>query len=54
LIEQGAVKPLDAVIACIGPVTAETACEAGLKVTVTAKDYTTEGLINALIRYYSK
>jgi uroporphyrinogen-III synthase len=54
LLEQGAVKPLDAIIACIGPVTAETAREAGLNVTVIAKDYTTEGLIEALIRYYSK
>lgn len=38
-------KPL---IACIGPITAQTARELGLEVTVQAKTYTTQGLIDAL------
>ncbi len=40
-------------VACIGPVTAKTAKEKGLKVSVTAKDYTTAGLIEASKEFYS-
>jgi len=37
-------------IACIGPVTAETAREAGLPVDVVAEEYTIDGLIRALVK----
>ncbi len=38
----------DPLIACIGPVTAATARELGLRVDVVAKEYTMEGLVKAL------
>lgn len=41
-------------VACIGPVTEKTALKAGLNVRVTAKDYTADGLIEALEEYYRK
>jgi len=41
-----------AIIACIGPTTAQAAREAGLKVTVTAEEHTDDGLMDALQRYY--
>ena len=37
--------------ACIGPITAEAATQAGLNVKIIADDYTSEGLLKALIRY---
>jgi len=37
-------------IAAIGPVTAETARELGLRVDVVADTYTAEGLIEAVVR----
>jgi uroporphyrinogen III methyltransferase/synthase len=40
------------VIACIGPITAETARAEGLLPTVVAKEYTIEGLVKALAQYY--
>jgi uroporphyrinogen III methyltransferase/synthase len=40
--------------ACIGPVTAESALDAGLGVALVAEVYTTEGLIDALVRYFNK
>lgn len=36
-------------IACIGPVTAQTAEECGLKVAATAKEYTIQGLVQAMV-----
>ncbi len=39
-------------IACIGPVTAETAREFGLRVDVVAQEYTISGLVRALENYY--
>lgn len=39
-------------IACLGPVTADTARQAGFKVTVTAATYTTDGLVSAIVDYY--
>ena len=36
-------------IACIGPITAQAARDLGLRVDVIAKDYTIEGLVNALV-----
>jgi uroporphyrinogen-III synthase len=38
----------DPLVACIGPVTAATARDLGLRVDVVAKEYTIEGLLNAL------
>jgi uroporphyrinogen III methyltransferase/synthase len=36
-------------VACIGPITAETAREHGLEVDIVADEYTTEGLLKALL-----
>ena len=47
-----AVAGLDAVppvVACIGPVTAETARQAGLAVDVVADEHTIDGLVDALV-----
>jgi uroporphyrinogen-III synthase len=44
----------EVVVACIGPVTARQVEEGGLTATITADNHTTEGLINALVRYYAK
>ena len=41
-----------AVLACIGPVTAQTARERGLRVDIVAGEYTTGGLVRALLEYY--
>ncbi len=41
-------------IACIGPVTAATAREAGLPVDIMQDEYTMEGLVQSLIRYFKK
>jgi len=41
-----------AVIACIGPVTAKTAREAGLTVDVEAKEHTVPGLVKALMEHF--
>jgi uroporphyrinogen-III synthase len=43
-----------AVIACIGPITAAAAAEAGLRVAVQAASYTIEGLVEALEAYYGR
>ena len=42
--------PVPAVVACIGPVTAQTAADAGLHVDVVAETSTVDGLIEALAR----
>ncbi|PRR71180.1 Siroheme synthase [Moorella humiferrea] len=39
-------------IFCLGPITAATAIEMGLKVTATAAEYTEEGLIRTMLEYY--
>jgi uroporphyrinogen III methyltransferase/synthase len=41
-------------IACIGPITAKTAENYGLEVTIIAKEYTIEGLLEAIKDYYDK
>ena len=43
--------PGSPLFACIGPITASTAQEQGLPVDVIAAEYTTEGLIQAILRY---
>ena len=45
---KGKSRPL---IACIGPITAETARENGLAVDVMAAEYTVEGLVKALVKH---
>lgn len=42
------------VIACIGPITANTARELGLRVDVMATEYTMDGLVAALVEYLEK
>ncbi len=42
-----------AVIACIGPITAETAHSLGLAVAVVATKYTANGLLDALVEYFT-
>jgi uroporphyrinogen III methyltransferase/synthase len=41
-------------IACIGPVTAATARQAGLPVDIMQDEYTMEGLVQSLIRYFKE
>ena len=41
-------------IACIGPITAETARDAGLKVDVVSAEHTVSGLVEALKAYYTE
>ena len=41
------------VVACIGPVTAQTARDAGLRVDVEAEVHTVEGLVDALLRWFA-
>jgi len=41
-----------ATIACIGPITAETARSLGLRVDIEAREYTIEGLCEAIVDYY--
>jgi len=40
-------------IACIGPITADTASSLGFQVDITAKDFTIAGLCKAIVSYYS-
>ena len=41
-------------VACIGPVTAKTAEEYGMKVDIMPKDYTIPALVEAMVEYYRK
>ena len=45
---------VDAVIACIGPITAQTAEALGLRVDIVAEEYTLAGLIQALEQHFHK
>ena len=48
-------KPIgSAVVACIGPVTAEAAVECGLPVTLMPDEYTLDGLVQLLTRYFGE
>jgi uroporphyrinogen-III synthase len=38
------------IVACIGPITAQTARELGLRVDIIAQEYTTRGLVEAIVR----
>ncbi len=53
LVGQTAIQP-GTRIACIGPITANTARELGLRVDVQATDYTMDGLVAALVQYLSE
>ena len=44
----------DAVIACVGPITARTAADNGLEVDVVAEPHTIPGLVSALRAYYAE
>jgi uroporphyrinogen-III synthase len=54
LVDGDAAKLASTTIACIGPITAVTAREAGLDVDVVATEHTIDGLINALETHYSQ
>jgi uroporphyrinogen-III synthase len=42
-----------AVVVCIGPITATTAAEEGLRVDVIAREYTGDGLVTALVEWFT-
>ncbi len=42
--------PERVLVACIGPITAQTARELGLRVDIIAQEYTTRGLVDAIVR----
>lgn len=44
----GGALPAETVVACIGPITADAACAAGLRVDVVAAEYSISGLVRAL------
>ena len=46
--------PPEAFIACIGPITANTAREFDLRVDIQATDYTTDGLVAALVKHFAE
>ncbi|MGD8377628.1 MAG: uroporphyrinogen-III synthase [Acidobacteriota bacterium] len=53
LLPDGDPGPLDGVaIACIGPITADTARGTGLRVDIQPDRYTIEGLVEALVRHF--
>lgn len=50
---EGDISLLDqSLVACIGPVTTETAREFGLTVDIVAKEHTVSGLVRSLVKYY--
>ena len=51
MLESGI--PSDVSIACIGPVTAETASEMGMKPDIVAEEHTINGLVSAITIFYS-
>lgn len=53
LVDRSSIRSWQSVIACIGPITAQTARDVGLRVDVTAREYTMEGLVVALEDYFS-
>lgn len=44
----------DVLIASIGPITSQTAYDLGIKVDIDAKEYTIDGLVDAITTYYSE
>jgi uroporphyrinogen III methyltransferase/synthase len=54
LSREEAVALMDSTtIVCIGPITAGTAEECGLQVTAVAEEYTTRGLVEALVKHFA-
>ena len=54
LLEGDATRMDSTSVACIGPVTAETARKAGLSVDILAEDSTAAGLVNAIVGHYMR
>ncbi len=52
LMHQSNLQNPNWLIACLGPVTTDTARQAGFTVTVTATTYTIDGLVSAIVDYY--
>lgn len=53
-LDDGAWRALErVVVACIGPVTRDTARDLGLDVRVVAEDYTVDGLLDALAQFFA-
>jgi uroporphyrinogen-III synthase len=46
----GSPLPGRIIVACIGPITAQTARDLGLRVDIIAQEYTTRGLVEAIVR----
>ncbi len=53
-MEAMGTRPVRAKVACIGPITAKAARQAGLRVTVVPKRYTFEALIQAIVQHGKK
>lgn len=55
LVEQEGLGPRlqDVVVACIGPITADTATANGLEVSISPREYTVESLYQAVVEYFS-
>ena len=57
IVRGAGLDPLDLpgqpLVACIGPITAQTARQEGFQVAILASEYTTKGLCHAISRYFS-
>ncbi len=53
-VEQLGRPPDEALVACIGPITAQAAEAVGLKVAIVAQEYTMAGLVTALENYFTR
>ncbi len=53
-LETAGAEAVPPVVACIGPVTADTARAAGLPVSVVANEHTIDGLVDALVGELSR
>ena len=52
---QGDLSLLEKVtVACIGPVTADTAASLGIKADIVAEEYTIDGLVEAIVQYFNQ
>lgn len=54
LLKQDISQLKESKVACIGPITAETARDHGLKVHIVSKEHTVPGLVNAIKAYFSE
>jgi uroporphyrinogen-III synthase len=57
IVRDAGMDPLDLpgrpLVACIGPITAQTAQQKGFQIAIVASEYTTKGLCHAISRYFS-